>query len=91
MNDPLDHSDSRHSQEGRILAAITTLCTAHEKYRLDCQDTWPSTRDIAESCDYSIYKTRYLLLKMARQGKVQVTPRSVRNSLRWYIGERKAP
>lgn len=56
---------------------------------LDCehlppQAEWPSTRQLADTHDISIYKARNLLLEMARSGKVMVTGRPVNNTLRWY-------
>lgn len=48
------------------------------------QAEWPSTRQLADTQDISIYKARNLLLDMAKSGKVMVTGRPVNNTLRWY-------
>jgi hypothetical protein len=48
------------------------------------QAEWPSTRQLADTNDISIYKARNLLLDMAKNGKVMVTGRPVNNTLRWY-------
>lgn len=52
--------------------------------RLPPQAEWPSTRQLADTHDISIYKARNLLLDMAKSGKVMVTGRPVNNTLRWY-------
>ncbi|WP_454889851.1 FaeA/PapI family transcriptional regulator [Serratia quinivorans] len=68
----------------RVFAAIVKLCACRNTRILSVQATWPSTREIAEDCGFSIYKTRYVLLQLVTQGWVQVTAKSVNNSLRWY-------
>ncbi|WP_236553243.1 FaeA/PapI family transcriptional regulator [Serratia marcescens] len=45
---------------------------------------WPTTRQLAESNDITIYQARNLLLNLAGRGKVLVTPGPVNKSLRWY-------
>ncbi|EIT7186888.1 MAG: FaeA/PapI family transcriptional regulator [Serratia marcescens] len=68
----------------RLIEAATQQCITQQGRNPNVQESWPSTRDIAENCNFSIYKTRYFLLKMAAKGWVQVTPRPVKNALRWY-------
>ncbi|MGQ8775436.1 FaeA/PapI family transcriptional regulator [Serratia sp. NA_112.1] len=68
-----------------LIEAVTQLCATQQGRNACAPETWPSTRDIAENCDFSIYKTRYLLMKMVAKGWIQVTPRPVKNTLRWYI------
>lgn len=46
---------------------------------------WISTRSLAEDCKLGIYQARSLLLKLAEQRKIIVSPTLVANSLRWYI------
>ncbi|MGB8664571.1 MAG: FaeA/PapI family transcriptional regulator [Serratia inhibens] len=75
----------QHEDFELVAETIIKLCAAKELRRADMPATWASTRDIAEDCDFSIYKTRYLLLKMAKKGWVQVTPQPINNALRWYI------
>ncbi|MNG64533.1 hypothetical protein D3C81_347500 [compost metagenome] len=76
----------RQADEFELVAeTIIRLCTSQEKRSADAPTTWVSTRDIAECCNLSIYKARYLLLKMAKKGWVQVTPHPINNALRWYI------
>ncbi|WP_176504354.1 hypothetical protein [Enterobacter sp. CC120223-11] len=45
--------------------------------------TWPSTRQISEAHDISIYKARTELLSMVENGLVIVSPCAINNSLRW--------
>lgn len=47
-------------------------------------DTWPTTRQIANAHDISIYKARLILLELVRQGHVLVSDGAINNSLRWY-------
>jgi hypothetical protein len=47
-------------------------------------DTWPTTRQISDAHNISIYKARLLLLDLTKQGLVLVSDRSINNSLRWY-------
>lgn len=46
--------------------------------------SWPSTRQIAEAHNMSIYKARLLLLDMVDKGLVTVSDRVISNSLRWF-------
>ncbi|MGQ8776489.1 hypothetical protein ACUTQ5_19250 [Serratia sp. NA_112.1] len=69
----------------RLVEAILQLWAPQAGRTPGAPETWPSTRDIAESCNFSIYKTRYLLLKMVSKGWIQVTPHPVKNALRWSI------
>ncbi len=48
---------------------------------------WPKTRQIAELCDINIYISRYCLMKLVKDKKAYVSPKSINNSLRWYIAE----
>lgn len=45
---------------------------------------WPTTRQLAESNDITIYQARNLLLNLAGKGKILVTQGPLNNSLRWY-------
>ncbi|MBH3259863.1 hypothetical protein I5P78_26055 [Serratia marcescens] len=51
---------------------------------------WPSTRQISEAHDISIYKARVTLLEMVELGLVTVSDRAVSNSLRWLPREEAA-
>ncbi|TDB61093.1 hypothetical protein C5467_05400 [Photorhabdus khanii subsp. guanajuatensis] len=77
------------SQTDQVLNVISKLCTVREMQMAPPPESWPSTRDVAEQCNFTIYKARYLLLKLADKGLVMVTPSPVKNSLRWYISEDK--
>lgn len=54
-------------------------------------DDWPSTRQLAESCDVSIYQARNLLLELVKQGDILVTPLLINKSLRWYPAKAHRP
>ncbi|MEG9795520.1 FaeA/PapI family transcriptional regulator [Serratia marcescens] len=69
----------------RQVEAAMQWCVAQHGRNIQAPETWPSTREIAENCNFSIYKTRYLLLKMVAKGRMQVTPHPVKNALRWYL------
>ncbi|KAA1193812.1 MULTISPECIES: FaeA/PapI family transcriptional regulator [Photorhabdus] len=77
------------SQIDQVLNVISKLCTVRKMQVAPPPESWPSTRDVAEQCNFTIYKARYLLLKLANKGLVMVTPSPVKNSLRWYISEDK--
>ncbi|WP_261435296.1 FaeA/PapI family transcriptional regulator [Serratia quinivorans] len=79
-----DQKITRQSQVDRVVEAITKLCTTQKQHHIGTPETWPSTRDIAEDCKFSIYKTRYLLLKMEKKGWVQMAPHPIKNTLRWW-------
>lgn len=85
MDEPVNKAADRLLQVELVADVIIKLCAVQEQRQVGVPETWPSTRDISESCNFSIYKTRYLLLKMVRKGWVQVTPRPVNNALRWFI------
>jgi len=68
----------------RLLTTLQQLSPPPDSDHLPPQAEWPSTRQLADSHDISIYKARNLLLDMAKNGKVIVTGRPVNNTLRWY-------
>ncbi|MCW2258471.1 hypothetical protein M2263_004562 [Providencia alcalifaciens] len=71
-----------------ILSAITALIKVN---KIDCDNGiidvmpeekyWPRTRDIAEYCQFSIYKTRHLLVKLSEKGLVKSSSKMINNSL----------
>jgi len=75
-----------------ILSAIRALIKCN---KMDCdkgvvsitqeEKDWPKTRDIAEYCQFSIYKTRHLLIKLTKKGLVQSSSKTINNSLHWHI------
>ncbi|EKT62001.1 FaeA/PapI family transcriptional regulator [Providencia burhodogranariea] len=73
-----------------ILTAITALINVNKIDRnkgvVDIKQeekNWPRTRDIAEYCQFSIYKTRHLLIKLSEKGLVQSSSKPISNSLHW--------
>ncbi|HHX4812397.1 TPA: hypothetical protein ACVBYD_000704 [Yersinia enterocolitica] len=75
----------------QVYSVLSTLCA--QRYGPDGemppQNLWPKTRDIANICDISIYRSRTVLLTLVARGQVQVTAHSINNSLRWFIIENK--
>lgn len=61
---------------------LPTLTTAH-KNRLPPQETWSSTRQVAEALNFVIYRTRYLQLHVVERKQVLVAKPVVNNSLCW--------
>lgn len=72
-------------REGLIFRAVSTLCQFKHITSSAQPKKWPSTREIAEYCELNIYQTRYVLLNLVKKGLVEVSPRSINNSLRWRI------
>ncbi|CAI1948192.1 MULTISPECIES: hypothetical protein [Serratia] len=85
MNTVIEQKSGNLTPAERLVEAATQLCVAQVGRNVQAPETWPSTRDIAENCHFSIYKTRYLLLKMVAKGRMQVTPHPLKNALRWYL------
>ncbi len=49
---------------------------------------WPTTREISEYCQFSIYKTRHLLIKLSEEGYIRSSGKVISNSLHWsFIGD----
>lgn len=48
------------------------------------QNEWPSTRQIADANDISIYKARRVLLELVKLNLVIASYNSSKTSLRWY-------
>ncbi|WP_447885652.1 FaeA/PapI family transcriptional regulator [Serratia fonticola] len=89
MNAIREHHAGELSPDEYIVEAATQRCVSQGGRNPNKPETWPSTRDIAEGCNFGIYKTRYFLLKMVAKGRLLVTPHPVRNTLRWYIHPEK--
>lgn len=75
-----------------ILSAITALIKVNKMDRdkgvidiMQEEKNWPKTRDIAEYCQFSIYKTRHLLIKLSEKGLVQSSSKTINNSLHWHV------
>ncbi|MCW8114303.1 FaeA/PapI family transcriptional regulator, partial [Yersinia intermedia] len=75
----------------QVYEVLSALCA--QRYGPDGaippQNLWPKTRDIANICAISIYRSRTVLLALVARGKVQVTAHSINNSLRWFVIENK--
>lgn len=68
----------------RVFDALSQRC---EAFPNDDYCLWISTRTLAEDSGLGIYQTRNTLLKLVDQGKAQVTPSLMSNTLRWYLSE----
>ncbi|HIF6625655.1 FaeA/PapI family transcriptional regulator [Serratia ureilytica] len=71
-------------QRNLLLTLYRLSCSTHPNNISQSYETWPSTRQLAESCNVSIYQARNLLLELVRQGDILVTPLLINKSLRWY-------
>ncbi|AQT65952.1 hypothetical protein B0W01_20850 [Serratia marcescens] len=67
-----------------LLTTLHRLCPVANGAAPPPPGEWPTTRQLAESNDITIYQARNLLLNLADRGKVLVTPGPVNKSLRWY-------
>jgi hypothetical protein len=79
------------SKPAQLLLAIDKLSQEKTVSRPYVSEYWLNTREIAEFCDLTIYKARYLLLKMAAEGQVEMLPHRVKNSLNWRVNKNKTP
>lgn len=71
-----------------VQVALRALCLRkHAQGALLPEKLWPSTRDVAECCDISIYIARYYLIKLVESNRAYVSPCAEKNSLRWHIVE----
>ncbi len=80
----------RTLKKREILQALSELCKDTGRgiqpgSTLPELQFWPKTRQIADSCDASIYVTRSILLQLVEEGKVIKSPQLYFNSLRWFI------
>ncbi|WP_127959895.1 FaeA/PapI family transcriptional regulator [Serratia microhaemolytica] len=68
----------------KILKHLLSITSCAEQGMPPPQQEWPSTRQIADAHDISIYKARLLLLDLVKQNQIMVSDCSIKNSLRWY-------
>lgn len=71
-------------QQQRLLTILKKMSPMPHENKLPPQETWTSTRQLAEASNIGIYRTRYLLLGMVKKKKILVTERAVNHSLRWF-------
>jgi hypothetical protein len=67
----------------KLVAELRLLCDLRRISKNSPPDIWPSTRDVANACHMNIYKTRYLLLQLAKERVIEATPGAIGKSLRW--------
>ncbi|QGU89576.1 FaeA/PapI family transcriptional regulator [Erwinia sorbitola] len=75
-----------------VLRTLNLLCggmnESREKGRgFSNPETWPKTRELADSCGETIYMTRNILLQLVNEGKVIKHSSPLLNSLRWYANK----
>lgn len=68
----------------KIIQSLHKMAPPSNEGHFPPQSEWPSTRQIADTNDLSIYKARLLLLELVRKNQVMVSDQSVKHSLRWY-------
>lgn len=74
-----------YRQNEEILDAMFLALKCRCIWPVPPQNNWPSTRELADDMDISIYKARYLLMKLETCGKVISTKKSIMKSIRWYL------
>lgn len=74
----------KHRLHNEILMTLLKMVSHLEENTIPPPSKWPTTRQIADAHDISIYKARLLLLELVKQGRVVVSNLPVSNSLRWY-------
>lgn len=83
-----DKRREKHLQQQALLAVLKSISPTLHENTLPPQKTWPSTGQLAKALDLSIYRTRYLLLDMAKKNQVLVSTPSLSHSLRWLPAEK---
>ena len=82
------HSPLTHGPQSRllreVLITLLNLAPPSTGNVIPSPGDWPTTRQIANAHDLSIYKARLLLLELTKIGLVIVSERAINNSLRWY-------
>lgn len=73
-----------------ILNAVKILNQQHrlkmeniKQFSQQDESHWPTTREISEHCQFSIYKTRHLLIKLSEEGYIRSSGKVISNSLHW--------
>jgi hypothetical protein len=77
----------RQAQQHLQKALLKTLHEMSPKMigdTLPPRQEWPSTRQLADAHDISIYKARLLLLDMVKNDQATVCSPKVNSTLRWY-------
>ncbi|CAM3976372.1 EAL domain-containing protein [Yersinia intermedia] len=77
--------NANESKKIDVLNAIISLSQDRNILPGSDSELWPNTRQVAELCDLTIYKARYLLLKLTNEGLVDLVPHGLHNSLHWRL------
>ncbi|WP_156964151.1 hypothetical protein [Trabulsiella guamensis] len=70
-------------QQQQLLLQILLQHFAHAENCAHDKTEWPSTRQLANAMDISIYKARVLLLEMVNDDLVEVYQTGTRRPLKW--------
>lgn len=86
MSKPVTHQTKQTLQQAILITLQNITLQRNKQYnnQQTPQSEWPTTRNIAEIHDISIYKARMELLDMVEKGLLTVSERSISNSLRWF-------
>lgn len=89
-NQLITATPKRTDEMNLIICSIITISKQNRKSysSLDPnleKENWPSTREISEYCQFSIYKTRHILIKLLDASIVISSVHKINNSLRWYL------
>lgn len=68
----------------KIIQSLYRMAPPSDDGNFPPQSEWPSTRQIADTNDLSIYKSRLLLLELVKKRQVMVSDHSIKHTLRWY-------
>ncbi|MBH3259849.1 hypothetical protein I5P78_25980 [Serratia marcescens] len=82
-NSELTNTLKKNSQR-MILIALVNISPPLNRNDPPPHESWPTTRDISNASDISIYRARNILLSLAERGLVRVSRKSTGHSLRWY-------
>lgn len=74
----------RKALHQKIIQSLKRIAPPADGDNFPPQSEWPSTRQIADNNDISIYKARLLLLELLTSNQVMVSDHSIKHSLRWY-------
>lgn len=82
-SDTLDMPVPLKKGQQELLEAIIGYTSRPSSGTSGQEPCWLTTREIADLCDFSIYKARYLLLDLVDKGYVAMSGGGISNSLKW--------
>jgi hypothetical protein len=81
---PISKRKAQQNLQKAILKTLHELAPKCADNTSPPSHEWPSTRQIADAHDISIYKARLLLLNMVKNGHAAVCAPKSGSVLRWY-------